>query len=233
MYSLVNNDFLENTTMQEPIYWTTSTINAASKSGTYEIVKRAIDIMLAGIALLLLIPIFIPLAIVIKLDSAGPVLFGQARIGKSGKPFKCWKFRSMVSDAEQKKRSLSKCNEVIDGPTFKIRKDPRITNIGSWIRKASVDELPQLWNVFIGDMTLVGPRPPVPQEVAQYTALERRRLAVVPGITCLWQVSGRSELPFKEQVRLDIRYIETRNLRQDFWILLRTIPAVISGRGAY
>jgi lipopolysaccharide/colanic/teichoic acid biosynthesis glycosyltransferase len=139
----------------------------------------------------------------------------------------------MTTDAEVLKHSLQSANEVTDGPTFKMRHDPRITRVGRWIRRASIDELPQLWNVFVGDMTLVGPRPPVPEEVEQYSEYEWRRLSVVPGITCFWQVSGRSELPFQEQVRLDIEYIEQRDLITDIRILLLTVPAVLSGKGAY
>jgi lipopolysaccharide/colanic/teichoic acid biosynthesis glycosyltransferase len=199
----------------------------------YNLVKRAADLMFSGLGLLILSPFFVLLGVLIRLDSRGSVLFSQQRVGKNGRVFSCWKFRSMTTDAEVLKHSLQSANEVTDGPTFKMRHDPRITRVGRWIRRASIDELPQLWNVFVGDMTLVGPRPPVPEEVEQYSEYEWRRLSVVPGITCFWQVSGRSELPFQEQVRLDIEYIEQRDLITDIRILLLTVPAVLSGRGAY
>lgn len=139
----------------------------------------------------------------------------------------------MFVDAEQRKLELLAENEMDGGTTFKMKRDPRITRVGRFIRKASIDELPQLWNVFIGDMSLVGPRPPVPQEVANYSAYDRQRLMVKPGITCIWQVSGRSDIPFEEQVGLDIKYIVGRSLRMDVGLLLRTIPAVLFARGAY
>jgi exopolysaccharide biosynthesis polyprenyl glycosylphosphotransferase len=199
----------------------------------YEVSKRALDIALTGLGLLVLSPFFGLLAILIKMDSPGPVLFTQTRIGRNGEPFRCWKFRSMFADAEQRKNELLALNEMAGGTTFKMKRDPRITRVGRLIRRASIDELPQLWNVLVGDMSLVGPRPPLPQEVAEYTAHERRRLAVKPGITCIWQVSGRSDIPFHEQVLLDIEYIEKRSFWLDLALLLRTIPAVLLARGAY
>lgn len=202
-------------------------------SPVYHVSKRAVDCVLAGIGLIALSPLFLLIAIVIRLDSPGPVLFSQLRVGKHGKPFRCWKFRSMAADAESRKHALASHNEMADGLNFKIRRDPRITSVGRFIRKASIDELPQLWNVFSGDMALVGPRPAVPEEVEKYTLHQRRRLAVLPGITCFWQISGRSTLPFREQVRLDIEYIQKCSLMTDFVILLRTIPAVLTARGAY
>jgi lipopolysaccharide/colanic/teichoic acid biosynthesis glycosyltransferase len=214
---------------------------AGSRHGTavapewnmYELLKRVTDCSLAGLGLLTLSPFFALLSIAIKLESPGPVLFHQTRIGHGGTPFRCWKFRSMFTDAEQRKNELLEDNEMEGGTTFKMKRDPRITRVGRFIRKASIDELPQLWNVFVGDMSLVGPRPPVPQEVATYTAFERQRLLVKPGITCIWQVSGRSDIPFPEQVRLDIQYILQRSLWLDLTLLLRTIPAVLLARGAY
>jgi exopolysaccharide biosynthesis polyprenyl glycosylphosphotransferase len=199
----------------------------------YEASKRALDITLTGLGLLVLSPFFILLAIMIRMDSPGPVLFTQTRIGRSGEPFRCWKFRSMFVDAEQRKSELLDRNEMAGGTTFKMKQDPRITRVGRLIRRASIDELPQLWNVLVGDMSLVGPRPPLPQEVAGYTAHEKRRLAVKPGITCIWQVSGRSDIPFQEQVLLDIEYIEKRSFWLDLALLVRTIPAVLLARGAY
>jgi len=199
----------------------------------YQLLKRAMDCIGAGIGLLLLSPLFAVMAVLIKLESAGPVLFSQTRIGKDGVEFRCWKFRSMFQDAEQRKQELMQQNEMAGGVTFKMKHDPRVTRVGRFIRKASIDELPQLWNVFNGDMSLVGPRPPVPQEVALYTAHERQRLAVKPGITCIWQVSGRSDIPFNEQVLLDIEYIRSQSLWLDISLLLRTIPAVLLARGSY
>ncbi|MEH6559194.1 MAG: sugar transferase [Oceanicoccus sp.] len=210
-------------------------MRAARISGLiiYERCKRSIDCLGSGLGLLVLSPLFVLLAIAIKLESPGPVLFSQTRMGLGGTPFKCWKFRSMFIDAENRKQELLAENEMDGGTTFKMKLDPRITRIGRFIRKASIDELPQLWNVFIGDMSLVGPRPPVPQEVANYSAFARQRLMVKPGITCIWQVSGRSDIPFEEQVGLDIKYIVGRSLRMDVMLLLRTIPAVLFARGAY
>jgi lipopolysaccharide/colanic/teichoic acid biosynthesis glycosyltransferase len=199
----------------------------------YERCKRFIDCLASGLGLLVLSPFFAVLAIAIKLESPGPVLFYQTRLGQGGTAFRCWKFRSMFVDAEQRKQELLAENEMDGGTTFKMKRDPRITRVGRFIRKASIDELPQLWNVFVGDMSLVGPRPPVPQEVANYTAYDRQRLMVKPGITCIWQVSGRSDIPFEEQVGLDIKYIVGRSLRMDVGLLLRTIPAVLFARGAY
>ncbi len=199
----------------------------------YELLKRCIDRIGAAVGLLLLSPLFAFLAALIKLESRGPVLFSQTRIGLAGEPFRCWKFRSMYVDAEQRKEELLAQNEMAGGTTFKMKKDPRITRVGAFIRKASIDELPQLWNVFRGDMSLVGPRPPVPREVDQYTARERLRLFVKPGITCIWQVSGRSDIPFPEQVMLDIEYIQKRSLWMDIKLLVRTLPAVLLARGAY
>ena len=204
-----------------------------SKRRLYEKTKRGMDCFLTGLGLVVLSPIFLLLALVIRLDSPGPVLFSQTRVGKNGVPFRCWKFRSMYTDAESRKAELAELNEMAGGVTFKMKRDPRITRVGRFIRKASIDELPQLWNVFAGDMSLVGPRPAVPAEVAQYSAHERRRLEVKPGITCIWQVSGRSDLPFDQQVELDIRYAEERSLRLDIELLLRTVPAVLFARGAY
>ncbi|WOJ97793.1 exopolysaccharide biosynthesis polyprenyl glycosylphosphotransferase [Congregibacter brevis] len=201
--------------------------------GLYPIVKRSIDLLVSSVALLLLFPLLLLTALAVKLESPGPVLFSQTRIGRRGRPFKCWKFRSMYTDAEARKTELQAHNEMHGGMTFKMKHDPRITRIGRFIRKASIDELPQLWNVWIGEMSLVGPRPPVPAEVAQYTAMDRLRLSVKPGITCIWQVSGRSDIPFDEQVQLDIRYIHERSLWMDIRLLLATVPAVLLARGAY
>jgi len=195
--------------------------------------KRGLDLIGSFCALLLLSPLFLCLAALIKLEDRGPVLFCQTRVGRFGQQFKMYKFRSMRPDAEKRLQELLAKNQHTAGVTFKIKHDPRITRVGHWLRKFSFDELPQFYNVFTGDMSLVGPRPPVPREVALYTLADRRRLAVQPGITCIWQVSGRAEIDFSGQVQLDVRYIESQSLWQDLKILSRTIPAVLSGNGAY
>lgn len=195
--------------------------------------KRVVDIVGSACALILLSPLLLVVALLIKLEDRGPVLFRQVRVGKHGREFKMLKFRSMRVDAEARLKELLAKNQHNGGVTFKIKDDPRVTRIGKWIRKYSVDEFPQFWNVFRGDMSLVGPRPPVPREVALYTLADRRRLAVKPGITCIWQVSGRAEIDFPGQVQLDVRYIESRSLWEDIKILFKTIPAVLTGSGAY
>ncbi len=195
--------------------------------------KRAIDIVCSGLGLVVLSPLFAVIALAVKLTSPGPVFFCQTRVGRYGRHFRFWKFRSMRTDAEKLKAELESRNESKDGVIFKMKDDPRITKVGRFLRRTSLDELPQLWNVFIGDMSLVGPRPPVPSEVAQYTLEDRKRLDVIPGITCLWQIKGRSEIPFHEQVRLDKEYILASSVWKDIVILLKTIPAIIGGKGAY
>jgi lipopolysaccharide/colanic/teichoic acid biosynthesis glycosyltransferase len=192
------------------------------------------DIIVACVALITLSPIFLLLALIIRLEDGGPALFWQTRVGQWGKEFRFPKFRSMVTDAEQQKLALLEENQHGNaGITFKMKRDPRITWIGGIIRKLSLDELPQLWCVLCGEMSLVGPRPPVPFEVARYALSDRRRLEVKPGLTCIWQVSGRSELPFEQQVRLDAQYIDSHSILLDISLLLKTIPAILSGRGAY
>lgn len=194
--------------------------------------KRLLDIVVAAFALLLASPLLLVTAIAVKVDSPGPVFFRQTRVGKWGTTFGCYKFRSMYIDAEKRKADLAAHNEA-DGPIFKIRNDPRITRVGRWIRKLSIDELPQLINVLKGDMSLVGPRPALPREVAQYEFDQLRRLDAVPGITGLQQVSGRSDLSFKRWVELDIQYVAEQSFFKDIEILAKTIPAVVTGRGAY
>jgi len=190
--------------------------------------KRAFDAVTAGTLLLLLAPMLL-----IRLDSSGPILFAQKRVGKNGKLFTMWKFRSMYTDAEARKARLMQQNEMRGGVLFKMKKDPRITRVGVYLRKFSIDELPQLWNVLISNMSLVGPRPPLPTEVAQYTPYQKQRLSVTPGITCIWQVSGRSDIPFEQQVDMDLEYIRTQSFWGDIKLLLKTIPAVLSAKGAY
>jgi len=194
--------------------------------------KRMMDVSASALLMMLLSPLLIVIAALIKLDSKGTVFFKQERIGLSGLPFTMYKFRSMYSDAEARRKELEADNEMEQGVIFKIKCDPRITRIGTFIRKTSIDELPQLLNVFRGDMSLVGPRPPLGCEVEQYKRSDRVRLEVTPGITCLWQVSGRSEIPFEKQVEMDITYIERRSLWFDLVLLAKTIPAVIKARGA-
>ena len=201
-------------------------------AGAYAL-KRLIDIFGSAIGMILLSPVFLAIAIAVKLSSPGPIIFSQVRVGRYGRHFKFYKFRSMRQDAEALKESLKEQNESKDGVIFKMKDDPRITRVGRFIRRASLDELPQLWNVFIGDMSLVGPRPPVPSEVLEYTLEDRKRLDVIPGITCLWQIKGRSEIPFNEQVRLDKEYILAPSVWKDIVIMLKTIPAIIGGKGAY
>jgi exopolysaccharide biosynthesis polyprenyl glycosylphosphotransferase len=194
--------------------------------------KRALDIIVSACALVLLSPLFLLIAAAIKLEDRGPVIFPQIRVGRYGREFRMYKFRSMCLDAEQRLKDLLALNQHREGVTFKIKDDPRITRVGRWLRKFSFDELPQFYNVLVGDMSLVGPRPPVPREVARYSLEHRRRLAVTPGITCIWQISGRSEIDFSGQVKLDVDYIENRSLWTDLRILARTVPAVLSGKGA-
>jgi lipopolysaccharide/colanic/teichoic acid biosynthesis glycosyltransferase len=213
----------------------TSILDIGARPGAsfYEqIGKRALDVAVASLLLLLSLPLLVVVAIAVKLDSRGPVLFRSARCGRGGEPFTFYKLRSMYTGAEAMKHTLLHLNEV-DGPVFKLANDPRITRVGRWIRRSSIDELPQLWNIIRGDMSLVGPRPPIPAEVEQYTPSQMRRLLVKPGLTCLWQVSGRSDLSFDEWVRLDLDDIVQRSFALDVRILARTIPAVLSCRGAY
>ena len=195
-------------------------------------VKRALDLVLATLGLLACAPVFMALAVLIKLESRGPVFFKQERIGRGQRPFTMFKFRSMCDQADALQHELTALNEA-HGPLFKIQRDPRLTRVGKLIRKYSLDELPQLWNVLRGEMSLVGPRPPVRREVAQYDEWAQKRLEIKPGMTGLWQVSGRSQLTFDEMLKLDIYYMWNWSLTNDLKILLRTVPAVISGQGAY
>ncbi len=194
--------------------------------------KRALDIAGALVALILAAPIVALIAALIRLESRGPVFYKSVRVGRGGRPFTFYKLRSMVKDADRKRHKIAHMNEA-DGPIFKIARDPRITRVGRFIRTTSLDEIPQFYNVLIGDMSLVGPRPPIPEEVAQYEPWQLRRLDVRPGITCLWQISGRSRIGFQEWMRLDLEYIKHQSFGLDLKILLRTIPAVLSREGAY
>lgn len=196
------------------------------------VVKRAIDLALVILSLPLSVPLALALALIVRLDSPGPAIFRQRRIGRDGQPFTCYKFRTMVVDAESRKAELAALNEA-DGPLFKMRNDPRTTRVGKLLRRYSLDELPQLWNILRGEMSWVGPRPATNEEVTQYEDWHYRRLTVVPGLTGLSQVLGRSDISFDEMVRLDIFYTENWSPGMDVRILLQTIPAVVSGRGAY
>ncbi len=204
----------------------------ATVLGSYAL-KRFVDIAGSLCGIVLLSPVFLAIAAAVKLSSPGPVIFTQVRVGRYGRFFRFFKFRSMYRDAEARKAGLLAKNESKDGVIFKMKDDPRITPVGRFLRRTSLDELPQLFNVLKGDMSLVGPRPPVPKEVQEYTLEDRKRLDVIPGITCLWQIKGRSEIPFHEQVRLDKEYIRTTGFWKDLAILLKTIPAILSGKGAY
>lgn len=203
-----------------------------SLKGGNLLIKRALDLALIVLSAPILLPLFVLLALAIKRDSPGPAIFKQVRIGRGGKPFMVYKFRTMVVDAEQRKAELAGFNEA-DGPIFKIRNDPRLTRLGRLLRRSSLDELPQLWNVLRDEMSLVGPRPQLPAEVAQYEDWHHRRLEVKPGLTGLWQVLGRSDTSYDDMVRLDIYYAENWSPAMDLRILLETIPAVLSGKGAY
>ncbi len=193
--------------------------------------KRLFDIVASAVALWLLLPLFVVVVALIKMTSRGPVFFRQTRVGLHGRTFNMLKFRSMVVNAESLKSSLAALNEQA-GPVFKMRHDPRVTAIGRFIRKYSIDELPQLINVLRGDMSVVGPRPPVPDELLKYEAWQRRRLSVRPGLTCIWQVSGRNQISFEDWMLLDMQYIDHWSLARDFQLIFRTIPVVITGRGA-
>lgn len=202
------------------------------KRTAYRFIKRTFDIVFSAISIVLLFPFMCVVALLIKADSDGPVLFRQTRVGKNGKLFTIYKFRSMCIDAEKQLGSLKKKNEK-DGPIFKIEDDPRITKIGRVLRRTSIDELPQLFNILHGDMAFVGPRPPLPSEVLQYNDYQMQRVTIKPGLTCYWQVQGRSNIGFDEWVRLDIKYIQECGILTDIKILLRTVSAVIRRDGAY
>jgi lipopolysaccharide/colanic/teichoic acid biosynthesis glycosyltransferase len=207
-------------------------IAIASQPGLAPIIKRMMDVMVALVLLIVLAPLLIGLAIAIKLNSSGPVLFTQNRVGKGGRIFRVYKFRSMITNSEALKLMLEAFNDK-DGPIFKMHADPRITDIGRFMRRHSLDELPQLYNVLTGDMSLVGPRPPLPSEVVRYEPWQLRRLAVKPGLTCTWQTSGRSKLSFEEWMRMDLDYIDSWTIGLDIKLLLKTIKVVINADGAY
>jgi lipopolysaccharide/colanic/teichoic acid biosynthesis glycosyltransferase len=203
------------------------------KSNAYNIFKRSMDMTISLFALFFFIPLFILIGIGIKLeDPHGKVFFRQQRVGKDGKIFNMYKFRSMVANAEKLKQQLLAQNEV-SGAMFKMKNDPRVTKIGRFLRKTSIDELPQLWNVFIGEMSLVGPRPPLQSEVDEYTSYDMLRLTVTPGCTGLWQVSGRSTIGFREMVELDLKYIQNRSIANDILILVKTVRVLLGSKDAF
>jgi lipopolysaccharide/colanic/teichoic acid biosynthesis glycosyltransferase len=197
-----------------------------------DVIKRGFDLLASALFLLAFAPLYLLLALMVKLEDGGPVFFAQTRVGRFGREFKMFKFRSMSVDAEARLAELLARNQHKEGVTFKVKDDPRLTRTGKWMRKFSLDELPQFFNVLNGEMSLVGPRPPIPREVALYSLADRRRLAVKPGITCIWQVGGRSEIDFSGQVKLDVRYIEAQSFWVDLKLLVQTVPAVLSGKGA-
>ena len=207
-------------------------MEACQEKPVYDFIKRVFDILLSGLAIILLSPLLLGLAIAVRSDG-GPAIYSQRRVGKNGKRFRIYKFRSMCvnADSPEMLAKLAAMNEM-DGPAFKIKNDPRITKVGRFIRRTSIDELPQLFNIFVGDMTIVGPRPPLESEVRQYTEYQMQRLQVKQGLTCYWQCSGRNNINFDEWVELDLKYIRERSLWTDIKILFRTIPAVLSGDGA-
>jgi exopolysaccharide biosynthesis polyprenyl glycosylphosphotransferase len=192
--------------------------------------KLFLDYIIAGFIVLVISPILLIIALAIKLDDGGPIFFAQTRIGKNGRHFFCLKFRTMVINAEALKDSLMADNEQ-EGPVFKIKKDPRVTKIGNFLRRTSLDELPQFFNVLRGEMSIVGPRPPVPAEVEQYERWQRRRLSMKPGITCIWQVSGRNNIPFDQWMKMDMQYIDSWSLKLDFVLFLKTIKVMMTGDG--
>lgn len=197
----------------------------------YEALKRVFDVILSVLALIVLSPVFLVTAIAVKSDG-GSAFYTQQRLGKNCVPFKMYKFRSMCQGAEKMKEQLMHLNEM-DGPVFKMKNDPRITKVGSFIRKYSIDELPQLLNIIKGDMSIVGPRPPLPKEVEKYDDYQRQRLLVTPGLTCFWQAYGRSRLTFEDWMDMDMKYIQRRSLGLDAWLIMKTIFAVLFTRGAY
>lgn len=206
-------------------------LSTNKKVKIYEISKRGIDIVgsLAGITLLS--PLYLVVAIWIKLDSKGPIIFSQERVGLNGKRFNMYKFRSMVVNAEELKEKLAKQNER-KGPMFKIKEDPRVTKIGKFIRKTSIDELPQLINILKGEMSIVGPRPSLPKEVEQFEGWMMTRLEVKPGLTCFWQVQGRDDIPFEEWMELDVKYVRERNLLLDIKLILKTFTVLLGDKNA-
>jgi exopolysaccharide biosynthesis polyprenyl glycosylphosphotransferase len=200
--------------------------------GNADVLKRAFDIAGSIACLLIFSPFYLVMALLVKLEDRGPVFFSQTRVGRFSEEFRMYKFRSMRLNAEAEFEKFLARNQHVEGVTFKMKNDPRITRVGKWLRRFSLDELPQFVNVLRGNMSLVGPRPPTPREVSLYTLADRRRLAVKPGLTCFWQVNGRSNIDFSGQVKLDVQYIESAGFWVDIKILIQTVRAVVDGRGA-
>lgn len=226
--------------MQEPRVHSLTTYPVAPASRRFSaravgpLLRRTVDLLASSLGLLAVAPLLLAAAFAIKVTSRGPLLFAQPRVGLRGKNFNMWKFRTMVHGADAQAAALAAAQgKGFDGVRFKLKVDPRVTRVGRVLRKLSIDELPQLWNILRGDMTLVGPRPPLPREVRLYDPRALRRLEIKPGLTCFWQVSGRSDLSFEQQIDLDLSYIDQATPTDDLKILARTIPAVLSGRGAY
>jgi exopolysaccharide biosynthesis polyprenyl glycosylphosphotransferase len=207
------------------------TFSTAPSGPLQLIVKRSMDLALTFLLLMLALPVVVAVAMAVKLTSGGAILFRQTRCGLNGRLFTLYKFRTMVEGADERRRELLHLNEM-EGPVFKVRRDPRVTSLGRFLRRFSLDELPQLWNVLRGDMSLVGPRPPIPEEVARYKRWQRRRLSMKPGLTCLWQISGRNDLDFNRWMELDLEYIDSWSPWLDMKILVKTIPVVLTGKGA-
>jgi len=207
------------------------TFSTTPENELHLLLKRALDLLGAAVLLVVFSPLLALLALLVKLSSPGPIFYRQTRCGLGGRRFTLFKFRSMVADAEQRQAELAAHNEA-DGPVFKMRNDPRVTPLGRGMRKLSLDELPQFWNILKGDMSFVGPRPPLPQEVEKYERWQRRRLRMRPGLTCLWALEGRSDLSFSRWMELDMAYIDNWSLWLDLKIFLKTIPRVLLGRGA-
>ncbi|OAA86932.1 sugar transferase [Clostridium ljungdahlii] len=210
---------------------TVENVEKYEKSAAYYFIKRCIDLILSFMGIIVFSPMMLMVSIAIKLDSKGPAIFFQMRVGKNGKLFKMYKFRSMVDDAEELLDKLQSKNEMT-GPMFKIKKDPRITRVGKFIRKTSIDELPQLFNVIKGDMSLVGPRPNLPHEVEKFTEYQKKKLLVKPGLTCYWQVMGRSSIDFDDWMRLDLEYIKDRSTMLDIKLIFRTLGVFFGDKNA-
>ncbi|MBF0441583.1 MAG: sugar transferase [Oligoflexales bacterium] len=224
--------FVRSSEENQPITMESHNFHVVELSPSALLVKRIFDIVFSLAGLLMLSPLFLVIAVIIKLTSKGPVFYSQKRVGKGGRVFNFYKFRSMVVNADKIKESLKNVNEAT-GPVFKMKHDPRVTKIGRFIRKYSIDELPQLFNVLKNDMSLVGPRPPIPDEVKKYKGWQTKRLAIQPGITCIWQTSGRSRIGFEDWVRMDIYYIENWSLWLDIKLLFKTVKTVVTADGAY
>jgi exopolysaccharide biosynthesis polyprenyl glycosylphosphotransferase len=232
LYQSIPSDCARNSERIELYSVTDARISDKRGDSVYDGIKRIFDVILSAFAIVVLLPLLLIISIAVKLNSAGPAIYKQKRAGKDRKSFTIYKFRSMCEDADRQRNSLQEQNEC-DGPVFKILRDPRVTGVGRFLRKTSLDELPQLFNIVKGDMSIVGPRPPLLDEVEQYTPHQMHRLDVKPGLTCYWQISGRSNIGFEKWVQLDLQYIEERSIWTDLKIIMKTVPAVLLGRGAY